>query len=77
MKEAWFKNTPLDKREERIKQLQSYQQAFDELKKLLEENYRKKEAVREYAPGWEYKQIAVNEYNTVLDDIIKLLTVRN
>ena len=49
--------------------------ALNALKEILETDYLKKEAVRDYSPGWEFKQIAVNEYNSVLQDILKLVTI--
>lgn len=52
-----------------------FKTALDALKEILEADFVKKEAVRDYTPGWEYKQIAVNEYNSVLQDIIKLVTI--
>jgi hypothetical protein len=52
-----------------------FKPALVALKEILETDYLKKEAVRDYSPGWEYKQIAVNEYNQALSDVIKLLTV--
>lgn len=52
-----------------------YRNALDALKEILEADFKKKEAVRDYSPGWEYKQIAVNEYNQALDDLIKLITL--
>jgi hypothetical protein len=48
---------------------------LDALKEILESDFLKKDSVRDYSPGWEYKQIAVNEYNSVLQDIIKLVTI--
>ena len=53
----------------------SYRNAFDSLKEILERDFVKKEAVRDYSPGWEFKQISINEYNAVLNDVIKLITV--
>jgi hypothetical protein len=52
-----------------------FKPALEALKEILETDFLKKDAVRDYSPGWEYKQIAVNEYNSVLSDVIKLLTV--
>ena len=49
--------------------------ALNALKEILETDFQKKEAVRDYSPGWEFKQIAVNEYNSVLQDILKLVTI--
>lgn len=48
---------------------------LDALKEILETDFVKKESVRDYSPGWEYKQIAVNEYNAVIQDILKLITI--
>lgn len=75
MLSIWTKGYAGGKRNARIKEVQSFQYAFDQLKQILEQEYRKKDSVRDYSPGWESKQIAVNEYNAVLDDILKLLTV--
>jgi hypothetical protein len=51
-----------------------FKPALEALKEILETDYLKKEAVRDYSPGWEYKQIAVNEHNAVLESIIKLVS---
>ena len=73
MKSVFFKGHP-DK-EQRLKELASYRNAFDDLKDILQREYRKK-PVREYSdPNWVARQIAVNEYNQVLDDIINLITL--
>jgi hypothetical protein len=53
----------------------AFRNAFDALREILESDYLKKEAVRDYSPGWEFKQIAVNEYNAVLTDVLKLITI--
>ena len=52
-----------------------FRPALNALKEILEADFQKKEAVQDYSPGWEYKQIAVNEYNAVLQDILKLVTI--
>lgn len=52
-----------------------YRNALDALKEILETDFKKKEAVLDYSPGWEYKQVAVNEYNHALSDLIKLITI--
>lgn len=73
MKSVFFKGHK-DK-EVRTKELLSYRNAFDDLKEILEREYRKK-PVRDYSdPNWVHRQIAVNEYNAVLDDIINLITL--
>jgi hypothetical protein len=52
-----------------------YRNALDTLKGILLSDFLKKEAVRDYSPGWEFKQVAANEYNAVLTDIVKLITI--
>lgn len=77
MKSVWLKGATgvLDK-QVREKQVLQYRNAFEDLKEILEQNYRKKEAVRDYGtPNWEHRQIAVNEYNQVLDDLLNLITL--
>lgn len=61
----------------RKKQVLNYRPALTDLKEIIERDFKKKEAVRDYSPGWEYKQIAVNEYNQTLDDIMKLLELKD
>lgn len=63
-------------KEARTKQVKGYKFVLDDLKDILEQNFKKKEAVRDYEPGWEYKQIATNEYNACLADIIKLIDLK-
>lgn len=50
-----------------------YKNAFDSLSEFITKELKKKESVRDYGPGWEQKQIAVNEYNQVLEDILKVI----
>ena len=41
-----------------------------------EQEYKKKPAVPDYeVPNWELRQVAVNEYNQCLDDLLKLITL--
>lgn len=56
-------------------EVKRFRPALEALKEILETDFLKKEAVRDYSPGWEFKQIAVNEYNQALSDIIKLVTI--
>lgn len=69
MDSRWLKNGR--KKEDVLR----HKNAFDDLKEILETSFKKKEAVRDYSPGWEYKQIAANEYNAALDDLIKFITL--
>ena len=57
-------------------ELSRFKPALIALKEILETDFLKKEAVRDYSPGWEYKQIAVNEWNSVLESILKLVDVK-
>jgi hypothetical protein len=73
MHSAWFKGHSRDKTQRR-KEVEGYKNAFDELDKILTENFKPKESVRDYSdPNWMANQIAVNEYNQVLKDIQKLI----
>jgi len=76
MKEAWFKTSPKDKLS-RSKEVLGYRNAFDDLKEVLIHSYKKKEAVRDYGPGWAEQQIAVNEYNQALSDVLSLINLTN
>jgi len=75
MKQIWFrgvKNSE-DKERRRIEVL-AYRNAFDSLREILNAYYKKKSSVRDYEiPNWEFRQIAVNEYNRVLEDILELI----
>jgi hypothetical protein len=73
MQAVWLKGVKAEERERRKAEVLSYRNAFDDLREILERNYLKKESVRDYSPGWEYKQIGVNEYNAALDDLLNLI----
>lgn len=75
MQAVWLRGVKDSEREQRKKEVLSYRNAFDDLREILEQHYVRKEAVRDYSPGWEYKQIAVNEYNAVLDDLLNLIDI--
>lgn len=61
-------------KEDRLKELNSYRSALDDLRKILERDFRKKPC-RDYGdPNWMARQIAINEYNQVLDDVLKLIS---
>lgn len=53
-----------------------FKTALDALKDILESDFKKKEADRDYSPGWEQRQIAINEWNTVIESIIKLIDIK-
>lgn len=74
MHTAWLKGTK-DK-EGRRKEIMGYRNSFDALKEVLVRDFKKKENVRDYSdPQWVHNQIAVNEYNQALEDLLKLITL--
>jgi len=73
MHSAWTKGLRGEAKEQRIKEVLNYRNAFDDLEEIIEQVLIRKDAVRDYGPGWAEKQIAVNEYNAALDDMLKLL----
>ena len=76
MKAVWLKGLKGTAREKRKQEVLAFRYAFDELRKVLEQEYKKKSSVRDYdTPNWEYRQVAINEYNQVLDDLLKLITI--
>lgn len=76
MKSIWLKGLSGSEKEKRKAEVLGYRNAFDALKEILEQNFKKKEAVRDYeVPNWELRQVAVNEYNQVLDDMLKVITL--
>jgi hypothetical protein len=77
MQAIWLRGVKDSEREHRKKEILSYRNAFDDLREILEQHYVRKEAVRDYSPGWEYKQIAVNEYNAALDDLLNLIDLNH
>ena len=73
MQAVWLRGVKDSERNQRKQEVLSYRNAFDDLREILEQHYVRKEAVRDYSPACEYKQIAVNEYNAVLDDLLNLI----
>lgn len=66
-----------DERNRRLEVLRGYKPAFDDLKEMIE-RYRKEPAFRDYnSTNWHLEQIARNEYNAALDDILNLLEITN
>lgn len=73
MQAVWLRGVKDSDRNQRKQEVLSYRNAFDDLREILEQHYVRKEAVRDYSPGWEYKQISVNEWNAVLDQVLALI----
>ena len=72
MQTIWLKG--YKDKDQRKKEVMAYRNAFDALREVLEQEYKKKPAVRDYeVPNWELRQVAVNEYNQCLDDLLKLI----
>jgi hypothetical protein len=76
MHSIWVKSVKPADKANRIKEVQGYATAFTELKQILEKEFKKKPCVRDYeVPNWDIRQVAVNEYNQALDDLIKIITL--
>ena len=73
MHSVWIKGFKGDAKDKRIKEVMNYRNAFEDLTDVIEQTLQRKDAVRDYSPGWAEKQIAVNEYNAALSDLIKLI----
>lgn len=75
MHSAWLKGIPQKDKDARRKEILAYRNAFDELKKLLEEEF--EETVPDYDnPSWSHKQADVNGANRKLQQIINLITIK-
>ena len=73
MKAVWYKGYSGNKAD-RKKELLSYRNAFEEAKKILEEEF--EESVPDYDnPSWSHKQADVNGANRMLQKVIDLLTI--
>lgn len=75
MQAVWTKHAKnKEEKEKAVADFNSYRNAFDSLSEVIKENMKKKENVRDYDnPGWKERQIAVNEYNAAIDDVLKLI----
>ena len=72
MHSAWLKG--YKDKEKRKQEVLGAAWAFRLLRDVLEDDFRKKANIRDYDdPQWVHKQIAANEYNQALDDLLKLL----
>jgi len=74
MNSVWLKGYKDKKARE--EQVRSASWAFDLLADVLDKEYKRKPNIQDYSdPQWVHKQIAVNEYNHVIDDILKLIKI--
>ena len=74
MDSKWFIGT--EDKDKRKKELLSYRNAFEDLTDILVQLI-EKEAVRDYGPGWDHKQIARNEYNQAIKDVLHLINIKD
>ena len=76
MQAVWLKGLKGDAKERRKGEVLAYRNAFDDLREILEQDYLKKDAVRDYSPGWQYKQIAANEYTAAMQELLNLIDLQ-
>ncbi len=76
MQTVWLKGLKGEAKERRKGEVLAYRNAFEDLREILEQHYLKKDAVRDYSPGWEYKQIAANEYNAAMEELLNLIDLQ-
>jgi len=74
MNSRWLKGLTGEAKEKRKKEILSYKNAFEELTKLLQEDYQ--ESAPDYdIPSWSHKQADNNGANRKLRQIIELIKV--
>jgi hypothetical protein len=65
-----------EKRDKAIEEVLRYREHFRILTQEILPKLKKNPAIREYDENWSQKQIARNEYNGAIDEIINILTIR-
>lgn len=76
MNSYWIGGLTGEAKEKRIRQVKGYKEALADLEKILKEHYLKDDEYRDYSdPGWMANQIARNERNAVIKDILKLIDI--
>ena len=75
MQSDWLAGVKEKDRKARKEKIKSFREAFRELDKILEK--KKKDAIRDYGPGFTEKQIAVNEWNAAVETLQRLLNVED
>lgn len=77
MHSIWMKGVKPADKEQRRKEVLAHRGSFEALIEVIDKNVKKKEAVRDYSsPNWLAEQIAVNEFNSAVDEIKKLITLK-
>lgn len=75
MDHRWVKGLSGDRKEARKKEILGYRQAYEELAKLLEEDF--EECVPDYdTPSWSHKQADVNGANRKLKQVLQLIQIK-
>ena len=77
MHHAWTKGLKGEKKEERVAQVTAYKTAFDDLGEVIRATLKKRESDRNYNEGWANRQIAANEYNAALEDILRIIDLNH
>jgi len=73
MQEAWLKGYKGEEREARIKEINSYRNAFEALSEIL----REEESTPDYdCPSWSHKQADQNGFNRAIRKVKTLLTLK-
>lgn len=71
MDSRWTKGYEGEAKELRKKEVLSYNKGFSELKAILEKEFKGPD--HNYDDGWAIRQMAINEYNRVLKDMLKII----
>jgi len=78
MHHGWTKGLKGAEKEARKKQVLQYRNAFDDLLTMIRSELTKKQADRDYTTdGWVHRQIASNEYNAAIEDVVKLMNLNH
>lgn len=77
MHHAWTKGLKGTEKDERVKQVLQYRNAFEELEQVIRSHLLKKDADRKYDEGWAHRQIAVNEFNASIEDLLRIMNLNH
>lgn len=73
----WTKGLTGEAKEKRVKEVKAYSKAFRDLEEILKTYYTSKDEFRDYSnPNWMANQIAVNERNAVIKEILDLINLK-
>ncbi len=74
---AWTKGYKGDEKKARVEQVLGYSSYFTDLEQVIRSHLLKKDADRKYDEGWSTRQVAVNEYNAAVEDILRLINLNH